>query len=164
MRKADPRNLRLMEYTPGECVLQSVSARRGIWGTRILNSQQTALHDTWEWGHWHDVRKYTYTDGLTSEQMSEVCFENYDPAFRNTARDDDILVSGFNFGCGSSWVTFSDLFFISSCCRPGTFPVPWICVFIPELSLESNTDSVIIQSRASRYRDSCQENPPCGSR
>ena len=29
-------------------------------------------------------------------------FENYDPAFREIARDGDILVSGFNFGCGSS--------------------------------------------------------------
>ena len=34
--------------------------------------------------------------------MSEVCFENYDPEFRNIARESDILVSGFNFGCGSS--------------------------------------------------------------
>lgn len=28
--------------------------------------------------------------------------ENYDPAFRTIARPGDILVSGFNFGCGSS--------------------------------------------------------------
>lgn len=28
--------------------------------------------------------------------------ENYDTAFRNTAQAGDILVSGFNFGCGSS--------------------------------------------------------------
>jgi homoaconitate hydratase len=34
--------------------------------------------------------------------MSEVCMENYDPEFRNTARAGDILVAGFNFGCGSS--------------------------------------------------------------
>lgn len=46
--------------------------------------------------------KYTYQDGITREQMSEVCMENYDPEFRNTARAGDILVAGFNFGCGSS--------------------------------------------------------------
>ncbi|KAI8715116.1 hypothetical protein NCS52_01018600 [Fusarium sp. LHS14.1] len=34
--------------------------------------------------------------------MSEVCMENYDPEFRNTARAGDILVAGFNFGYGSS--------------------------------------------------------------
>ncbi|EEU41237.1 uncharacterized protein NECHADRAFT_95300 [Fusarium vanettenii 77-13-4] len=39
---------------------------------------------------------------LSGEQMSEVCMENYDPEFRNTARAGDILVAGFNFGCGSS--------------------------------------------------------------
>jgi homoaconitate hydratase len=34
--------------------------------------------------------------------MAQVCMENYDPTFRTTARAGDILVSGFNFGCGSS--------------------------------------------------------------
>ncbi|CAF9941882.1 MAG: mitochondrial Homoaconitase, partial [Alectoria fallacina] len=46
--------------------------------------------------------KYTYKDDISKETMSEVCFENYDPAFRNIARENDILVSGFNFGTGSS--------------------------------------------------------------
>ncbi|KAM0803973.1 homoaconitase [Usnea florida] len=46
--------------------------------------------------------KYTYQDDITREKMSEVCFENYDPAFRDIAREGDILISGFNFGCGSS--------------------------------------------------------------
>ena len=46
--------------------------------------------------------KYTYQDGLTPTQMAAVCMENYDPSFRDTARAGDILVSGFNFGSGSS--------------------------------------------------------------
>jgi homoaconitate hydratase len=36
------------------------------------------------------------------EKMAEVCMENYDPKFSSLARSGDILVSGFNFGCGSS--------------------------------------------------------------
>ncbi|RSL64810.1 Homoaconitase, mitochondrial [Fusarium duplospermum] len=46
--------------------------------------------------------KYTYQDGISKEQMAEVCMENYDLEFRNTARAGDILVAGYNFGCGSS--------------------------------------------------------------
>jgi homoaconitate hydratase len=34
--------------------------------------------------------------------MAEVCMENYDKAFRTIAQPGDILVAGFNFGCGSS--------------------------------------------------------------
>jgi homoaconitate hydratase len=34
--------------------------------------------------------------------MAEVCMENYDSAFRSIARENDIVVAGFNFGCGSS--------------------------------------------------------------
>lgn len=46
--------------------------------------------------------KYTYQDNVSVEKMAEVCMENYDPEFRNIARAGDIVVSGFNFGCGSS--------------------------------------------------------------
>ena len=46
--------------------------------------------------------KYTYQDDVTTEKMAEVCMENYDTGFRTTARAGDILVTGFNFGCGSS--------------------------------------------------------------
>ncbi|KAI1484846.1 homoaconitase [Biscogniauxia mediterranea] len=46
--------------------------------------------------------KYTYQDDITKEGMAEVCMENYDPGFRSIAKPNDILVSGFNFGCGSS--------------------------------------------------------------
>jgi homoaconitate hydratase len=34
--------------------------------------------------------------------MAEVCMENYDTSFGRVARAGDILVAGFNFGCGSS--------------------------------------------------------------
>jgi homoaconitate hydratase len=46
--------------------------------------------------------KYTYQDGITTEQMAEVVMQNYDTEFASIARENDILVSGFNFGCGSS--------------------------------------------------------------
>ena len=46
--------------------------------------------------------KYTYQDSVSVEKMAEVCMENYDPNFSAMAKPGDILVSGFNFGCGSS--------------------------------------------------------------
>lgn len=46
--------------------------------------------------------KYTYQDNVSVEKMAEVCMENYDKSFGQVAREGDILVTGFNFGCGSS--------------------------------------------------------------
>lgn len=46
--------------------------------------------------------KYTYQDDVTPQKMASVCMENYDPCFASTAQAGDILVTGFNFGCGSS--------------------------------------------------------------
>ncbi|KAM0194158.1 hypothetical protein ACHAPA_005162 [Fusarium lateritium] len=46
--------------------------------------------------------KYTYQDNVSVEKMAEVCMENYDTEFGKVARAGDILVTGFNFGCGSS--------------------------------------------------------------
>ncbi|KAK8161335.1 homoaconitase [Phyllosticta citrichinensis] len=46
--------------------------------------------------------KYTYQDEVTREKMAEVVMENYDKTFASTAKAGDVLVSGFNFGCGSS--------------------------------------------------------------
>lgn len=46
--------------------------------------------------------KYTYRDDLTRETMAQVVMENYDPSFTSVAQPGDILVAGFNFGCGSS--------------------------------------------------------------
>jgi homoaconitate hydratase len=46
--------------------------------------------------------KYTYQDNVSEEKMAEVVMENYDGEFTKIAKQGDILVSGFNFGCGSS--------------------------------------------------------------
>lgn len=46
--------------------------------------------------------KYTYQDNIDKATMAKVCMENYDPKFGSIAREGDILVAGFNFGCGSS--------------------------------------------------------------
>ncbi|KAK0719637.1 hypothetical protein B0H67DRAFT_551962 [Lasiosphaeris hirsuta] len=46
--------------------------------------------------------KYTYQDNVSVDKMAEVCMENYDKGFGAVAHAGDILVSGFNFGCGSS--------------------------------------------------------------
>ncbi|WEW61905.1 mitochondrial Homoaconitase [Emydomyces testavorans] len=46
--------------------------------------------------------KYTYQDNISHEQMGEYCMENYDPQFSRVAKEGDILVTGYNFGCGSS--------------------------------------------------------------
>ena len=48
--------------------------------------------------------KYTYDDAFSSDpaKMATVTMENYDPDFAHIAKPGDILVSGFNFGCGSS--------------------------------------------------------------
>jgi homoaconitate hydratase len=46
--------------------------------------------------------KMTYRDDVTSEEMAAAAMENYDPTFNGTARDGDVIVSGRNFGTGSS--------------------------------------------------------------
>ena len=46
--------------------------------------------------------KLTYQDNVSPQQMAEACMQNYDPSFTSVAKDSDILVSGYNFGCGSS--------------------------------------------------------------
>jgi len=47
-------------------------------------------------------KDYTYRDDITPEMMSRVVMENYDPLFGTRTRAGDIVVSGFNFGTGSS--------------------------------------------------------------
>lgn len=46
--------------------------------------------------------KLTYQDNVSKEDMALACMMNYDPSFKEIAKPNDILVSGFNFGCGSS--------------------------------------------------------------
>jgi homoaconitate hydratase len=47
-------------------------------------------------------KDYTYRDDVTKELMAKVVMENYDPQFAARARAGDVVVSGFNFGTGSS--------------------------------------------------------------
>ncbi|KAI1117066.1 homoaconitase [Nemania sp. NC0429] len=44
----------------------------------------------------------TYQDNVSKEDMARAAMSNYDPDFNGIAKPGDILVSGFNFGCGSS--------------------------------------------------------------
>ena len=46
--------------------------------------------------------KYTYQDNVSVSQMAQVCMSNYDPSFSSIAQAGDVLVAGYNFGCGSS--------------------------------------------------------------
>lgn len=46
--------------------------------------------------------KYTYQDDITEEGIASVCMSNYNLDFESVVKLNDILVSGFNFGCGSS--------------------------------------------------------------
>lgn len=46
--------------------------------------------------------KYTYQDDVPKETMAQVCMENYDSEFGQKAHAGDIVISGFNFGTGSS--------------------------------------------------------------
>jgi homoaconitate hydratase len=47
-------------------------------------------------------KDYTYRDDVTKELMAKVVMENYDPQFASRTRAGDVIVSGFNFGTGSS--------------------------------------------------------------
>lgn len=46
--------------------------------------------------------KYTYQDNITFEEMGQYCMSNYDTNFASVTKKGDILVTGYNFGCGSS--------------------------------------------------------------
>jgi homoaconitate hydratase len=47
-------------------------------------------------------KDYTYRDDMTPAMMAEVVMQNYDPEFAALTRKGDVIVSGFNFGTGSS--------------------------------------------------------------
>jgi len=47
-------------------------------------------------------KDYTYREDITREQMAQVVMENYDPDFAGLVQEGDVLVSGYNFGTGSS--------------------------------------------------------------
>ncbi len=47
-------------------------------------------------------KEYTYRDDVPLETMAKVAMANYDPQFSARTRAGDVIVSGFNFGTGSS--------------------------------------------------------------
>jgi homoaconitate hydratase len=47
-------------------------------------------------------KDYTYRDDMTHEMMAKVVMENYDRQFAARTQAGDVIVSGFNFGTGSS--------------------------------------------------------------
>ena len=47
-------------------------------------------------------KDYTYRDDMSPEMMAKVVMENYDPQFGARTQSGDVIVSGFNFGTGSS--------------------------------------------------------------
>lgn len=47
-------------------------------------------------------KDYTYRDDMTQDMMAKVVMENYDPEFASRTARGDVIVSGFNFGTGSS--------------------------------------------------------------
>jgi len=47
-------------------------------------------------------KDWTYREDVTKQKMAEVVMENYDPAFAGLVAEGDVLVSGYNFGTGSS--------------------------------------------------------------
>jgi homoaconitate hydratase len=47
-------------------------------------------------------KDYTYRDDMTKEMMAKVVMGNYDPQFAVNTQAGDVIVSGFNFGTGSS--------------------------------------------------------------
>ena len=47
-------------------------------------------------------KDYTYREDITPEMMAKVVMENYDPDFAGMVNAGDVVVSGYNFGTGSS--------------------------------------------------------------
>jgi len=47
-------------------------------------------------------KDYTYREDISKEKMAEVVMENYDPDFAGLVEAGDVLISGYNFGTGSS--------------------------------------------------------------
>ena len=47
-------------------------------------------------------KEFTYREDLSSEEMGKAAMRNYDPQFQSVVEAGDILVSGCNFGSGSS--------------------------------------------------------------
>jgi homoaconitate hydratase len=85
---------------------QQHAAKRGA---RILNGFPSKVKGRAIWLQRDNLNtdgiysgKLTYRDDVTPEEMAAASFNNYDPNFVKVARAGDIVVSGRNFGTGSS--------------------------------------------------------------
>jgi len=96
------------DSTSGE-IRENEKTESSAGETRILKDFQPVLEGELLFCHQDNLNtdgiypgKYTYIDDFTPQQQAQVVMENYDPQFRQLAKDGDILVGGFNFGTGSS--------------------------------------------------------------
>ena len=51
---------------------------------------------------WYFNGEMTYKDDVTEQEMGDAAMCNYDPDFKDISKEGDIVVSGLNFGTGSS--------------------------------------------------------------
>lgn len=67
--------------------------------------------------------KLNYQDYAPTEKIAEACMRSYDPAFSSVAKEGNIHVTGFSFGCGSSRKQAATTILAKG--FPLTLPVVW---------------------------------------
>ena len=95
IRHSSPRNLRNREQSEGK--VRVVDGFKDVMCGEVLFCHQDNLDTDGIFAGTH-----TYKEGMTDSMMSDVVMENYDPQFSKMMQRGDVLVGGFNFGCGSS--------------------------------------------------------------
>ncbi len=88
------------EFAPSASVVETVEIMPGFPSEmrgRLVFLPQDNLNTDGIYG-----KDYTYRDDITREMMAQVVMENYDPHFASLTRAGDVVVSGYNFGTGSS--------------------------------------------------------------
>jgi homoaconitate hydratase len=99
-KMADRTPVRAYKEFPGSAVAEKVDILPGfperVRGRLVFMPQDNVNTDA-IYG-----KDYTYRDDVTLETMAKVAMENYDPQFSARAHQGDVIVSGFNFGTGSS--------------------------------------------------------------
>ena len=99
-KMADRTPVRTYKEFPGSAVAEKVDILPGfperVRGRLVFMPQDNVNTDA-IYG-----KDYTYRDDVTLETMAKVAMENYDPQFSARTHQGDVIVSGFNFGTGSS--------------------------------------------------------------
>ena len=99
-KMADRTPARAYKEFPGSAVAEKVDILPGfperVRGRLVFMPQDNVNTDA-IYG-----KDYTYRDDVTLETMARVAMENYDPQFSARVHQGDVIVSGFNFGTGSS--------------------------------------------------------------